>query len=65
MKTMVTYSFSENFRELLLRWGLSDRITNYIIDFIGLFIVLVASVLIYYIIKFVIQRFLKKVGFTL
>ena len=60
MKTMVTYSFSENFRELLLRWGLSDRITNYIIDFIGLFIVLVASVLIYYIIKFVIQRFLKK-----
>jgi miniconductance mechanosensitive channel len=60
MKTMDTHSFSERFRELLLQWGFSDRITNYVVDFIGLFIVLVVSVLIYNILKFIINRFLKR-----
>ena len=60
MKIMASYSIGENFRELLLRWGLSERMTNYIVDFIGLFIVLIVSVLIYHIIKYVINRFLKR-----
>ena len=60
MTTMDIHSFGENFRELLLRWGFSARITNYIVDFIGLIIVLVISVLIYYFLKFVINRFLKR-----
>jgi miniconductance mechanosensitive channel len=57
---MDTHSFSERFRELLLQWGFSDRITNYVVDFIGLFIVLVVSVLIYNILRFIINRFLKR-----
>ena len=57
---MVTHSFSERFRELLLQWGFSDRITNYVVDFIGLFVVLVVSVLIYNILKLIINRFLKR-----
>lgn len=60
MKTLDTQSFVENFRELLLRWGISGRVTNYIVDFSGLFIVLIISVLIYYTIKLVINHFLKR-----
>jgi len=60
MKIMNSFSIGENFRELLLRWGFSVRLTNYIVDFIGLFIVLVVSVLIYNIVKYVINRFLKR-----
>ena len=60
MKTMHTQGFVDNCREVLLQWGFSDRITNYIVDFLGLFIVLVISMMVYYILKFVINRFLKR-----
>jgi miniconductance mechanosensitive channel len=60
MKNIDTQSMGEHLRELLLRWGFSDRNTNYIVDFIGLFIVLFVSVLIYYILKYIINRFLKR-----
>jgi miniconductance mechanosensitive channel len=60
MKTIHTQGFGENFRELLLQWGFSDRISIYIVDFLGLFIVLVISVMVYYILKFIINRFLKR-----
>lgn len=61
MKEYHSYTFTERFRELLVQWGFSEKISGYIVDFFGLFIVLVASILVYYILKFIINRFLKKI----
>jgi len=60
MKESHVYTFTERFRELLMNWGFSGKISNYIVDFFGLFIVLVASIVIYYILKYIIRRFLKR-----
>jgi miniconductance mechanosensitive channel len=61
MKEFHTYTFTERFRELLMHWGFSGKIANYIVDFFGLFVVLVASIVVYYILKFIINRFLKRI----
>lgn len=61
MKEFHHYTFTEQFRDLLVSWGFSDKISNYIVDFFGLFIVFIASIIVYYILKFIINRFLKKV----
>ena len=61
MKEYHTYTFTERFRELLVQWGFSEKISGYIVDFFGLFIVLIASVIVYYILKFIINRFLKRI----
>jgi miniconductance mechanosensitive channel len=61
MKEFHTYTFTERFRELLVHWGFSGKIANYIVDFFGLFVVLVASIVVYYILKFIINRFLKRI----
>jgi miniconductance mechanosensitive channel len=61
MRVMDTFGLVENLRALMLRWGFSDRITNYTVDFTGLFIVFIVSVLVYYTIKIIINRFLKRV----
>jgi miniconductance mechanosensitive channel len=60
MKEFHTYTFMERFRDLLMHWGFPGKISNYIADFFGLFIILVASIVIYYILKFIIRRFLKR-----
>jgi miniconductance mechanosensitive channel len=60
MKEFHTYTVTERFRELLVHWGFSGKIANYIVDFFGLFVVLVASIVVYYILKFLINRFLKR-----
>jgi miniconductance mechanosensitive channel len=60
MKEFHVYTFSERFREMLLNWGLAHRTANYIVDFFGLFIVVIASVVVYNILKFIINRFLKR-----
>jgi len=61
MKEFHTYTFTERFRDLLVHWGFSGKISSYIADFFGLFVVLVASVIVYYILKFIINRFLKRI----
>jgi miniconductance mechanosensitive channel len=61
MKEFHHYTFTEQFRDLLVNWGFPEKISNYIVDFFGLFIVFIASIIVYYILKFVINRFLKKV----
>ena len=60
MKQFQSYTFTERFRELLLGWGFSGKIANYIIDFFGLFIVFVISIVVYYILKFIVNRFLRR-----
>jgi miniconductance mechanosensitive channel len=61
MKEFHHYTFTEQFRDLLINWGFSGKIANYIVDFFGLFVVFLASVIVYYILKFIINRFLKRV----
>lgn len=61
MKEFHSFTFTERFRDLLLQWGFSGRIANYVVDFFGLFIVFVSSIIIYYVLKFSINRFLKRV----
>jgi miniconductance mechanosensitive channel len=60
MKEFHHYTFTEQFRELLINWGFSGKISNYIVDFFGLFVVFLASIIVYYILKFIINRFLKR-----
>ncbi|MCX6245461.1 MAG: mechanosensitive ion channel [Bacteroidetes bacterium] len=54
------YTFKDRFRELLVQWGFSGKVSAFISDFFGLFIVLVASVIVYYILKLIIRRVLKR-----
>lgn len=53
-------SFSEKLKIFLLNHGFSNRFTLYVVDFTGLFIVILASVIIYHLLKYIINRFLKK-----
>ena len=48
------------FKTLLLRWGFGESGAAYVIDFSSLFIILVISVIIYYLTKFFINRVLKR-----
>ena len=55
-----TYTFSEKFKDILVQWGCSTKISNLIVDFFGLFIILVASLIVYFILRFIIRRLLKR-----
>jgi miniconductance mechanosensitive channel len=61
MKGIETYGLMEKFREILLRWGFSEKLSNYIVDFSGLFIVLLVSIIVYQIVKYLINRVLKRI----
>lgn len=60
MKTLNSYTFGVKLKELLLSWGLSDKFSTYIVDFSVLFLIFLGSIIIYYILKFILNRFLKK-----
>jgi miniconductance mechanosensitive channel len=60
MKPISTSTYAEKFRDILHSWGFADRISNYIVDFSGLAIVFISSIIIYYILKFSINHFLKQ-----
>jgi miniconductance mechanosensitive channel len=60
MKEFHSYTFTERFRETLMQWGVSGKLSSYIVDFFGLFIVLVSSIIVYYILKYIVNRFLKR-----
>ncbi len=61
MHEFQAYTFTQRLRELLVHWGFSGKISSYIADFFGLFVVFVISVIIYYILRFIINRFLKRI----
>ncbi len=60
MNLSTAHSISEKIKSFLLEQGFSNRISDYVVDFLDLFIVFVASLLVYHIIKFIINRFLKR-----
>jgi len=60
MNTVNDYTFSEKLKELLLHLGFSDKVSAYVVDFSVLFIIFLGSIIIYYILKFILNRFLTK-----
>lgn len=60
MSPVNTQSFHEAIRSNLVNWGVSDKLSEYTADFSTLIIILFASIIIYYIAKFIINRILRK-----
>jgi miniconductance mechanosensitive channel len=60
MNTESAAIYGDKLHDLLLRWGFSEKLTGYIVDFSVLVIILFVSVIIYYILKIIINRFLKR-----
>ncbi|MDP1623143.1 MAG: mechanosensitive ion channel [Bacteroidales bacterium] len=60
MKEITTHSLNKGFKSTLTEWGFSDTFAGYLADFSTLIIILVTSVIVYYIAKFFINYFLKK-----
>jgi miniconductance mechanosensitive channel len=60
MKTLDSNVLGDKLKELLLNWGLSEKISLFIVDFSVLFLIFLGSIVIYYILKFILNRFLKK-----
>ncbi|MDP4281953.1 MAG: mechanosensitive ion channel [Bacteroidota bacterium] len=56
-----TVGFDDKIKEVLLNWGLSNRITCYIADFSTLIAVLIFSIIVYYIVKAIINHVLRKI----
>jgi miniconductance mechanosensitive channel len=54
------FFYSSHLKKLLLEWGFSDRVSGIIVDFSALVIILLISIIIYNILRFIINRFLKR-----
>lgn len=52
-------TFSNQAKEFFINLGFTGRMADYIVDFFALFIVFIISLILYYGLKFVINRFLK------
>lgn len=59
MATVNTDTFQETLQSTLTGWGFSGHFAKYIADFSVLIIILIASIIIYYISKFIINRVLR------
>jgi len=53
-------NLGNGFKALLLRWGLGDSVARHIVDFSSLFVVFLISIIVYQVVKFLINRVLKR-----
>ncbi|MFH1160648.1 MAG: mechanosensitive ion channel domain-containing protein [bacterium] len=60
MTEKAAITLSEKLRVLMLHWGMNETAFNYIVDFSGLIVIFLISILVYYITKFIINRILKR-----
>lgn len=60
MNTEHAYIYSAKLKAILLDWGFSESATNYIVDFSALIIVLIGSIIFYMVLRYIINRFLKR-----
>jgi len=60
MNTVSTLSYAEKFRDFLHHHGFSNKVAIYIVDFSGLVIVLLSSMIVYMVLRYAINRFLKQ-----
>jgi miniconductance mechanosensitive channel len=55
-----SFTIAEKIHDFLMRLGCSQSVSRLIVDFLGLIIVIAASIVLYSIIRFIIRRFLKR-----
>ena len=60
MHEITTSTLNSGFKATLSEWGFSDIFAGYVADFSTLIIILFTSVIVYYIAKFIINKFLKR-----
>jgi miniconductance mechanosensitive channel len=60
MQQITSNTLNTGFKATLIEWGFPDTLAGYLADFSSLIIILISSILIYYIAKFIINQFLKK-----
>ncbi len=60
MHEITTKTLNTGFKSRLMEWGFSDTMAGYTADFSSLIIILFLSVIVYYIAKFIINKFLKQ-----
>jgi miniconductance mechanosensitive channel len=60
MHQINTNALNHDFKSTLTSWGIPDAFAGYLADFSSLIIILISSVIVYYIAKFIINQFLKK-----
>jgi len=61
MHELTARTLSKGFKSTLMDWGFSDTFSGYLADFSTLIIILVSSIVVYYVAKLIINRFLKRV----
>ena len=62
MQQITTHSLNTGLKATLTGWGFSDTFAGYIADFSSLIIILLSSIIVYYIAKFIINHFLTIMG---
>jgi len=60
MQNITAHTLSKGLKSTLTEWGFSDIFAGYLADFSSLIVILISSIIVYYIAKFVINRFLKR-----
>ncbi|MEI7500422.1 MAG: mechanosensitive ion channel domain-containing protein [Bacteroidota bacterium] len=60
MHQITTRSLNRGFKSTLTEWGFSDTFAGYLADFSVLIIILVTSIIVYYIAKVIINQFLRR-----
>jgi miniconductance mechanosensitive channel len=60
MHQITASTLNHDFKSTLTNWGVPDVFAGYLADFSSLIIILISSVIVYYIAKFIINQFLKK-----
>jgi miniconductance mechanosensitive channel len=60
MHKITTHTLNTGFKATLVEWGFSDTFAGYLADFSSLIIILITSVVVYYIARFIINQFLKR-----
>ncbi len=60
MQEITTHTLTRGLKSTLTDWGFSDTFAGYLADFSTLIIILCCSIIVYYIAKFIINNFLKR-----
>jgi len=60
MNQVPTHTLNQGVKSTLTEWGFSDTFAGHIADFSSLIIILLTSVIVYYIAKFIINQFLRR-----
>ncbi len=60
MQTVSTQTLNTGFKATLVDWGFSGTFAGYLADFSSLILILISSIIVYYIAKFIINKFLKR-----